>query len=502
MVDQPSAIEESFGTSVKRSLKLTMPILLAQIVKEAVYVTGSVYMVKLNKAAVSAITIPMQVLLMKGLIGPLIVINILSGNAYGATQKASITNEEENQENRKIGVIYRQGQRVGLYSSILPLFISGAAGLTFYLGMSDETFKDAGSYLLWLCIGIPANYLLTATQQFMDATDSQDLTALFSVLTLPLNFIIGYGFMFGVWSFPKMGASGYALASSLQIWTNYLCLYACMRRMKRFSKFELFVSENEAGSSEVYIMLWKIGKSISVQISNELLSIALIPFLIKAFESSALPAHGAALPYLLSCVVPILAFQTAATALTAQCMGKESHGLVQRYQGILIAMGTIIPLTLLVLSLVVPKFLAKPFMDLDDPSNNHTFDLFKTGLPIFLIGLTAEPARFVTSGTLRGIKDVVAPAKLAIGGTWLVGCVLELLLPAAFNLGYKGIAIGRTTGLLIVSFMLLHRCYKKLNELGAADSEAPSIPSATSLASKEGGINDPHRPLLGGGNGQ
>ena len=104
-----------------------------------------------------------------------------------------------------------------------------------YFGLEPELAELAGGYLRAMLWGLPGFMLFVNVRSFLEGFSRTRPAMVIGLLGLALNVPCNYGFIYGVWGLPRLGAVGCGVATSLCYWFMALCmiLYACRDKLTR-----------------------------------------------------------------------------------------------------------------------------------------------------------------------------------------------------------------------------------------------------------------------------
>jgi len=137
-------------------------------------------------------------------------------------------------ERHRAGAIFRQGV-------LFALLLGSAAALPFllwpreilaFVGVPGDLAAGGGRVLFYMALGYPANFLLVAASFFLEGLSRPRVAMLVTLLTLPLNVLLNYLFVYGEFGAPAMGAAGAALGTTLTYAIGAAILFAYVHRMR------------------------------------------------------------------------------------------------------------------------------------------------------------------------------------------------------------------------------------------------------------------------------
>lgn len=452
-----SASYESIGKSIKIITKTALPMMCTQAISEVTLIGGSIMLSYVDRDTLTSVGLifPILNMLLYPLSGPLFSVNILSSQAYGA----SLKDKSNTKELEKIGNIFQMGNIVAIISSVIPITLSLTIGpILCGCGQDANISSIVGSFFKAFAWGIPAKYLLLASQQFADAVNKQHITAIFSFASLPVLVGVGYYLTFG-WpriGIPRLGAPGYGYGLAAQSWANFLSFEAYLLFRKEFKKYKLLFLQH-VGRRDIMREIYKLGGPIIFHIGSELSAVVVISLLAGWLGKDALASQGIATQYLLFTLIIILSFQSTGRALLGRLFGEGKVHLLRRYNNILMAGGLLVSSIPLAISLIIPKYLAMPFTNVDDPENASMLQSFSSLAPYVMAGILPEALRLINVGACQGMRDSFVPTLLCLLPLWLIGLPLEYVFGFTLAFGIDGVAGARAISLLTSGTLLIWR---------------------------------------------
>ena len=104
--------------------------------------------------------------------------------------------------------------------------------------------------------------------------------------------------------------------------------------------------------------------------------------------------------------------------------------------------------------IAAPKLLIAPFMEVDAPQNAEAIAIAVALLRIAAIFQIFDASQATLANMLRGVHDSRWPLLIALGGYWVIGAPIGVVLGFATSLGGVGVWIGLASGLAVVAVLL------------------------------------------------
>ena len=344
---------------------------------------------------------------------------------------------------------------VGTLTVPLWLILWNAEPIILALGQEPALARGAATFLrgyMWCMFPF---LLFQAMRNFVSALERPQSVLLISLGAIVLNFLLGYGLIFGHFGLPAWGLFGGGLASSI-VWTAQAILLAVVivtdRQFQRFHLFGRFWRPDWPR----YRKLWKLGLPIGLAMAFEGGVFSAAAYLMGLINAESVAAHAVALQIAaISFMVP-WGLSQAATVRVGRYLGEGDPVGITRAGWTAWAMGVGFMGAMAAIMWAAPRELIGIFLD-DTPQNAPVIALGVSFLAIAAVFQVADGAQVVGAGMLRGLHDTRVPMIFTFIGYWAVGIGIGAWL--AFRGGWagQGIWTGLAIGLIIVSLLMLWR---------------------------------------------
>lgn len=440
-------VSESWKGEFQQTLKLAIPLVLAQLAQFSLQITDVVMMGWLGRdtlAAGSLAAALLHPLTIFG-IGALTAVTPMVAQAIGAKDYVSV----------------RRSARQGIWVSILVaiivmLVLYRAESIYLLAGQAEETAALAASYLNYAALGVMPALGFTALRGFVTAHSQTRIILVTTIASFFINLAGNYTLMFGHFGFPKMGLAGAGIATSTVQAFVFLVLLGYIARHQAYRKYDLFVRFWKPDWPR-FIEMLKIGIPIGLMLTVEVGFFAGSTFLMGWLGNDALAAHTIASQCAsFSFMVP-LGLSQAATIRTGLAFGRRSKEGIRRagWMSAIIAAG-FNAISCLVL-LLFPHFFIGLYLDASDPVNAVSFSLGVGFLVYAGLFQVVDGLQAVMAGALRGLSDTKIPMVIATIGYWVFGMTTSYLFGFTFGWQGDGIWLGLAVGLMVTASALTFR---------------------------------------------
>ncbi|MCP8615309.1 MATE family efflux transporter [Salirhabdus salicampi] len=356
-------------------------------------------------------------------------------------------------EKKRIGEVVRQGIYLSIAIAIF-IFLIGLFLLDAVLNMMNleqDVQYIAKYYLAALSIGIVPLFIFNILRCFIDALGQTRITMMIILISLPLNIIFNYIFIFGKLGVPALGGVGAGLASALTYFVCLLISLFVIARLLPFSSYKIFLYWSMPSLKAWWEQL-RIGIPIGFAIFFETSIFAAVTLLISVYDTTTIAAHQAAMNFQSMLYMGPLSISMALTIAVGFEVGAKRFKDAKQYSliGIITAIGLAI--------------IGSLFMYLFDDQiaklySNHpeVIVLTKQFLIYAIFFQLSDAFGAPIQGALRGYKDVNITSVMAFISYWIIGLPTGYIMANYTSLGPFGYWIGLITGLAAGAITLLFR---------------------------------------------
>ncbi len=344
-----------------------------------------------------------------------------------------------------------QGGAMGVLLGLPLLVICALVPLAFVpSGIAPDLAALGGEYVWGRLPGVALIGLLAAQRVFLSTTGRQWAVLFAVAVANVINLVLDLALVLGLWGFPKMGALGTALATSLGTAVIVAILAVAIRRRPLPPDQDAAVVRRpqRAQLARVFQLGWPIGGQAMAEVGVFLA----VAWAIGTLGEGALAAHSVALTLGSLTFMMAVGIGNAATARVGLHVGRGDTPAARRAGLLAIALGAgFMGLSGLVFQ-IVPEHLASVFT----PSPT----VIAAAAPLVVIAgvfALSDGIQGVSAGALRGAGDTRWPFWTNLAAHWLVGFPLGWWLAVTAGMGPAGFWWGLTAGLTGVGATLLAR---------------------------------------------
>ncbi|MEH7037071.1 MATE family efflux transporter [Bacillus pseudomycoides] len=433
----------SFSQKIKQFVLLFFPIFVTQMSLFAMSffdttMSGHASATDLAGVAIgTSIWIPIST----GLTGILMATTPIIAQLVGSKQKEDVPH------------IVIQAVYLAIGVSLLVILIGFFAVSPILKGMhlEEQVEHIASQFLSIIAIGIIPLFVYTVLRGFIDALGKTRTTMIITLLSLPINVILNYVFIFGHFGFPKLGGVGAAIASTATYWCILFITIIIIRTKEPFTSFGIFRRLYRLSISS-WKELLKLGVPIGFAIFFETSIFAAVTLMMSNFSTTTIAAHQAAMNFASLLYMTPLSLAMAMTIAVGFEVGANRCENAKQYSFIGIGLALAFALLYSILLFFFDDQIASIYT-----TDIAVHDLAKEFLIFAILFQISDAIATPVQGALRGYKDVNVTLIMTLIAYWIIGLPLGYILATYTSLAAKGYWIGLIIGLAFGAIFLLVR---------------------------------------------
>ena len=291
------------------------------------------------------------------------------------------------------------------------------------LGLAEGTQIKAHDYVKMVALGLPAVGIFHALRYHTQGLGITKPFATASVIGFIANIPLNYGFIYGKWGLPSLGAEGCGIATAISMWLSLLLIGFYVLQSKALAKY-LPPIRFESPSWTAIKDILSLGLPIGLTFFLEVGVFSFISLLIATLGDTAIAAHQIAFNIWDMFYIPMLAAGTAMSTRIGHAIGAAQPNAIRL--ALWVGTGTAVVLSLLTMAVLftVPEIIITMYTD-DAEIHGLATRLIK--LAAFFILLDA--VQIMGSFTLRAFKETRFPFLMMVISYWLIA------LPLGYWLG-------------------------------------------------------------------
>lgn len=347
----------------------------------------------------------------------------------------------------------QQGIYLAIALAIIILVIGGFMlnPLLRLMDLEPAVRHTAKYYLIALGSGIIPLFIFNTIRSFIDALGETRTSMMIILISLPLNIVFNYIFIFGKLGLPAFGGIGAGIATSITYWLVCLIALATIYQIHPFKQFKLLSQWAKPSLVEWWEQL-KIGIPIGFAIFFETSIFAAVTLLMSVYSTYTIAAHQAAMNFASLLYMLPLSVGMALTIAVGYEVGGKRFVDARVYTYIGIVSGLVIAVFAGLILFVFNGPVAKLYN-----SNPEVVALTRQFIYFAIFYQLADAIGAPIQGALRGYKDVNVTLIMALVSYWLIGLPTGWLLATYTSLEPFGYWVGIIVGLSVGAIALLAR---------------------------------------------
>ena len=427
---------------IKELFKLALPIIMGNLGIVLLGAADCVVAGRYSTSALASISIANAihaVVMMLG-VGLTIGISPLLSNKLGAGMKAK-------------RYFYPSLKFALIMALILTAITFAYIPLLDYLGYEAQLLHDIKLFTFIVAFSIVGVEISVALKEFLQTYEIVMFPNLLMILSVILDFILNYIFVFGLFGFPEMGVAGIALATTIiRLFTSLVMIIFCFINFK-------FKNYSEP---TYYKQLIKIGLPISTAIMIEFLAFNYIAIMLGKVSGVYAAAHNIILVLINTSFMVPLGLSNALAVKIGFTNGAKNYAEMITY--IKNGLGTIFIFMFVASSIfaIFPKILVSIFT-----SDKNIINII---VPIMYIVAIFQLSDGLQA-TLAGIFKVLKKTKFVMFANFIAYLIIGVSLGTFFGISSKMYLFGCWLAICISSILLssilgicLYKVVKNLKE--------------------------------------
>ena len=381
-------------------------------------------------------------------IGVLFSVSILVSQSFGA------------RDNRSIRICFSQGILLAIVSSPIMMLITWFCPIILVWTGQDPTIVKLATEplrsLAWTML--PLN-IIVVMQHFLMGINKAYLVTMMSAFILPLQIFFFYIFLFGKFGFPKLGLAGVGYGITASYYIVAIPFFFYLLLAEKFKQYELNKKLFRVDLKILFEFI-RLGLPLGFLFSIEMAFFAAVAIMMGRLGTNILAAYQISYQYLMIGLVILFALIQATTVRVGTEVGRNDRRSL-RLAAIINFVIALVLMSLFGMAYIYfPKLVIGVNIDVKSTALKELVTIASEFLFVIGILVLANCIRLISTGALRGVKDINIPTMIVFAGFWLVAFPCSYLL--GFEFGFKGVGIlwGIVVGVLFSGLILLFRFNK------------------------------------------
>jgi len=427
------------------TMRLAMPIVLAQVGLMSMGVVDTVMVGRVSAAALAAVALGnlFYYTVSTAAAGTLLVLDPIVSQAGGAG------------DTRRVALGVQRGLLLaGLLTVPIALLLWPVRGVLTLFRQPPELIELATSYVLISIAGLLPFLAFVVLRQSLQALHSVRAVVAVVIVGNLLNAALNWVLVFGHLGVEPMGVAGSAWATAVSRWVMTLLLLALGWPVLGRA---LVPWRRDAFDVASLVRMLRLGWTIGLQQVLEFGVFAAIGLMMGLLGTPEIAAHEIALNLAsLTFMVP-LGVGAAAAVRVGHAVGAGDRGAARERARTALVCGVGFMLCAAAAMLAVPGAIAAAYTN-----QPVVAAIAATLIPIAGMFQLFDGIQAVSAGVLRGLGDTRAPFVINLAGFWLCGLPVSVGLAFGTPLGAMGLWWGLAAGLAVVATLLVLRVRSRL----------------------------------------
>ncbi len=424
---RPKTKDLTEGSILKALIRLSIPLILTNILQTAYNLTDTFWVGRLGAKAVAAVSLSFPIIFIMVSLGMGLAISgsIMTAQYKGAGEQKRI-NHIATQTLISVFVF-------SIFLSLIGYFLSPI--LIGFMKVESGVYKDAVGYLQISFLGMSFMFLFMVFQSLMRSIGEVKLPFYIVLSTVLLNLLLDPLFIFG-WKeiVPAYGVKGAAFASiGTQILAALLGLYILWKGNKGI---KIILKKYKPDLSLLKKMI-KLGIPVSIEQVSRSLGIFVMILLVTGFGTLALASYGIGSRILSFVIIPAFGLGMATSTLVGQNIGAQKYSRVKQTIRLSLSIAFLTMFVLGILFFVFAADIAAFFI----PKDLATIKESAVFIKHIAVSFGFMGILIVLVGAFRGAGLTKISMLLTLFSVWILRFPLAYVLSKYTSLGLEGIWI-------------------------------------------------------------
>lgn len=444
-----TALSSAWRAELGATLRLAAPLALANLLQMALGAVDVIFVAQLGQEALAASALSVAIFMLvawslsglTGAVAPLIAAEL------GARRHAV----------REVRRSVRMALWLAVLTGLLGMGIASfGSELMLATGQSPRVAERADAFLDVIKWAITPLIVSNVLRTFVAALGRPTFATVITALSIGVNVLGNWAFIYGHLGMPALGLEGSALATvvtSVATVAAYAIAIRLDRRLRRYRLLGRWWRPEWQRLGEIAAL----GLPIACIIVAEGGFFGAAAFLMGRIGEAELAGHTIALQ------VAALAFQVpfgvgqAATIRAGFHYGARDRAGVGRAGLAALTIAVLFALVPAAVMILFPRAVLSLYVDVLAPENAAMTMLAVRYLAVAAAFQLFDGTQTVAAGALRGLQDTRVPMVMALFGYWLIGFGTAIALGFFTPLAGLGVWLGLAIGLVATSALLLWR---------------------------------------------
>ncbi|WP_077624438.1 MATE family efflux transporter [Sediminibacillus massiliensis] len=337
--------------------------------------------------------------------------------------------------------------RQGIYLSVALALLVSLCGYFLLdpvlnrMELEPEVRHVAKYYLIAIGTGIIPLFLFNIVRCFIDALGQTRVSMFIILISLPLNILFNYMFIFGRLGMPALGGIGAGVASSLTYWLTSVIAFLIILKVRPFKQYKI-LKVWSIPSVHAWWEQLRIGIPTGFAIFFETSIFSAVTLFMSVYSTETIAAHQAAINFASFLYMIPLSIAMTLTIAVGYEVGGNRINEAKTYSYLGLGAGISVSFLAGFILYVLDDTVARLYND-----NPEVITLTKQFIFYAIFFQFADAVGAPLQGALRGYKDVNITLIMAFISYWVIGLPSGWVLANYTGFGPFGYWIGIIIGL-------------------------------------------------------
>jgi MATE family multidrug resistance protein len=430
----------------KKTIKLSLPLILSNVAQIGLGLIDSAMVgaidykqLAASSLVINAIAIPQVVCI---------------GFTIAITALVSISRGQQNTIAAS-GYLYNGVWLSTALSVVIALACTLSATLLAHLGQDPEIVTLATPYFYTMAWGLIPMTLFLSFKQFSDALELTQTGMILAVLSLPLNAILNWIFIYGHFGIPRLELLGAGIATFLTRVVEAIAMIIIVFRHPAYRAYLQVRKKAWRLNGKAFRELSHMGIPSSLQLVMEAGAFSVSGIMVGWLGATAQAAHQIALNLATATFMAVLGLSMGSSIRVSHAFGAADFRRLSLIGKSTIAGGLAYGLTAAFMFVALRHQLTGIFTQ-----DSAVMAIAAQLLLVAAVFQVSDSLQAIGAGLCRGIKDVKIPTLLVAIAYWGIGIPMGYWLAFSMQWGASGIWWGFVVGLSFAAILLNTRFIK------------------------------------------
>jgi MATE family multidrug resistance protein len=358
----------------------------------------------------------------------------------------------EGEVHRPMRILFNGGLIVTLMSLVFAIAIHLGVDMVYYFGQDRIVAELSRPYLIWMGWGMVPMAIFMAMKQFADGLGRTRVPMYLALLSIPVNVLVNYAFIFGKWGAPRMELEGAGVGTMASRIVVLIAIFWLIAYGKGFAPYRQQLSGQFQIRWERFRDVFRIGIPAALQYGMEAGAFAVSGIMTGWLGYVQQAAHQIAISIASFTFMVSVGISAAGSIRVGYAHGKRDWAHARTIGVSTFWIAAVYGLICALLFILGRSQL--PLLFNDEPSVVEYAALLLFLTAVFQI---SDSVQAIGVGLLRGIQDVKVPTFFVLLAYWVIGIPSGYAL--AFWRGWEvaGIWVGLVLGLSASAVLLTVR---------------------------------------------